>query len=78
MVVAWLCSPEGQDITGQLFGVRGREVFLFSQPRPVATLARDDADWDVTALSEAAAENFAALYTDLRTDLEVFNTDPKV
>lgn len=78
MVVAWLCSPEGQDINGQLFGVRGREVFLFSQPRPVATLARDDADWNVTALSAAAAENFSALYTDLRTDLEVFNTDPKV
>jgi NAD(P)-dependent dehydrogenase (short-subunit alcohol dehydrogenase family) len=78
MVVAWLCSPEGQDITGQLFGVRGREVFLFSQPRPVATLVRDDADWDVSALSEAAAENFSTLYTDLRTDLEVFNTDPKV
>ncbi|MDH3738048.1 MAG: SDR family oxidoreductase [Alphaproteobacteria bacterium] len=77
-VVAWLCAPESQNITGQLFGVRGREVFLFSQPRPVATLARDDADWDVTALSEAAAETFAPLYTDLKTDLEVFNTDPKV
>ncbi|MFT5181088.1 MAG: NAD(P)-dependent dehydrogenase (short-subunit alcohol dehydrogenase family) [Alphaproteobacteria bacterium] len=78
MVVAWLCSPEGQAINGQLFGVRGREVFLFSQPRPIATLARDDADWDVTTLSAAAAETFAPLYTDLRTDLEVFNTDPKV
>ncbi|MCZ6845741.1 MAG: SDR family oxidoreductase [Alphaproteobacteria bacterium] len=78
MVVAWLCSPEGQSITGQIFGVRGREVFLFSQPRPIATLARDDADWDVAALSEAAAATFAPLYTDLKTDLEVFNTEPKV
>jgi short-subunit dehydrogenase len=77
-VVAWLCAPESQTITGQLFGVRGREVFLFSQPRPIATVARDDADWDVAALSEAAAETFAPLYTDLRTDLEVFNTEPKV
>lgn len=77
-VVAWLCAPESQAITGQLFGVRGREVFLFSQPRPIATLARDDADWDVATLSEAAAETFAPLYTDLKTDLEVFNTDPKV
>jgi hypothetical protein len=39
---------------------------------------RDDADWDVAALSEAAAETFAPLYTDLKTDLEVFNTEPKV
>lgn len=77
-VVAWLCAPESQSITGQLFGVRGREVFLFSQPRPVATLARDDADWDVAALAEAAATTFAPLYTDLTTDLEAFNTEPKV
>ena len=77
-VVAWLCAPESQSITGQLFGVRGREVFLFSQPRPIATVARDDADWDVATLSEAAAETFAPLYIDLRTDLEVFNTEPKV
>lgn len=77
-VVAWLCQPESQHITGQLFGVRGREVFLFSQPRPVATLSRDDADWDVGALGEAASADFESLYTDLKTDLETFNTDPKV
>jgi len=77
-VVAWLCAPESQAITGQLFGVRGREVFLFSQPRPVATLARDNADWDVGALAAAAAETFAPHYTDLTTDLEAFNTEPKV
>lgn len=77
-VVAWLCQPGSQHITGQLFGVRGREVFLFSQPRPVATLSRDDADWDVASLEQAAAADFESLYTDLKTDLETFNTDPKV
>ncbi len=77
-VVAWLCQSASQQITGQLFGVRGREVFLFSQPRPVATLSRDDADWDVAALGEAAATDFESLYTDLKTDLETFNTNPKV
>lgn len=77
-VVAWLCQPESQSITGQVFGVRGREVFLFSQPRPVATLARDSKDWDVAGLTEAAAKDFVPHFTDLRTDLETFNTDPKV
>ena len=76
--VAWLCQPESQSITGQLFGVRGRELFLFSQPRPVATLSRDDADWDVAGLVAAAPAEFEAQYTDLTTDLESFNTDPKV
>ena len=36
-LVTALCSPAGKGITGQLLGVRGREVFLFGQPRPVAT-----------------------------------------
>ena len=39
-----LCRPAGRiprarmchDMTGQLFGVRGRELMLFSQPRPAA------------------------------------------
>lgn len=77
-VVAWLCSPQAQAVTGQLFGVRGREVFLFSQPRPVATLSSDDGDWDAASLAAAAADSFESLYTDLTTDLEAFNTDPHV
>lgn len=40
-LVATLCMPAAKDISGQLLGVRGREVFLFSQPRPVATLTVD-------------------------------------
>jgi len=37
-LVTALCTLAAKDITGQLLGVRGREIFLFSQPRPVATL----------------------------------------
>ncbi len=37
-LVTALCSPAGSPITGQLLGVRDREVFLFGQPRPVARL----------------------------------------
>ena len=35
-LVTALCTPAAKGITGQLLGVRGREVFLFGQPRPVA------------------------------------------
>ncbi len=76
-VVAWLCSPLAQDVTGQVFGVRGREVFLFSQSRPVHTLVDRVADWDVDRLADAAAA-FAPNYVDLTTDLEAFDTDPVV
>ena len=37
-LVTALCTPAAKSITGQLLGVRGREVFLFGQPRPVAKL----------------------------------------
>lgn len=75
-LVAFLCSAEAAAISGQLFGVRGREIFLFGQPRPVASL--------VTPGSELGARQFAALFdarfgsqfTDLGTDLEAFNSDP--
>lgn len=75
-VVAWLCSPLAQKVTGQLFAVRGREVFLFSQPRPAGRLVRHDADWDVDSLAAAAEETLASAYTELTTDLESFNTEP--
>ena len=40
-LVAALCSPAGQDTTGQVFGVRGREVVLLGERE---TLARDLAE----------------------------------
>ncbi len=70
-LVAWLCSAAAQEVTGQLFGVRGREVFLFSQPRPVARLVTDDGD-----LGAAIQRDLAPSFVDLSTDLEAFNTDP--
>jgi len=76
-VIAWLCSSAAQDVSGQLFGVRGREVFLFSQARTAETLVRRDADWDVAGLAEAA-KAFVPHFTDLTTDLEAFDTEPVV
>lgn len=76
-LVSWLCSDLASNVTGQLFGVRGREVFLFNQPRPAAQLVAKG-DGDLAALNEAAAKQLAPHYTDLKTDLEIFNTDPVV
>lgn len=76
--VAYLCAPEAQDVSGQLFGVRGREVFLFSQPRPAARAVGADKDWDTACLADAVAAELAPHFTELSTDLEAFNTDPVV
>jgi NAD(P)-dependent dehydrogenase (short-subunit alcohol dehydrogenase family) len=75
-LVAWLCAPACA-VTGQIFGVRGREVFLFSQPRPVARVVTPPLD----ELTSEALDNLVSLemrerFTDLTTDLEAFNTEP--
>jgi NAD(P)-dependent dehydrogenase (short-subunit alcohol dehydrogenase family) len=76
--VGFLCAPAAQKISGQLFGVRGREVFLFSQPRPVARLAGTDGDWTPDTLGGAVERELAPKFTELSTDLEAFNSEPVV
>lgn len=67
-LVAFLSSERAAHITGQLFGVRGREVFVFSQPRPIQRILQDDKSLDLKALEPH--------FTELITDLEAFAADP--
>lgn len=77
-IAAFLCSND-HEISGQLFGVRGRELMLFSQPRPAATiLMQEGRDWNRAELAGAITSGLAAALTDLGTDLEFFNTEPLV
>jgi NAD(P)-dependent dehydrogenase (short-subunit alcohol dehydrogenase family) len=73
-LVTALCTPAAKGITGQLLGVRGREVFLFGQPRPVGKL---DVETPGTLAADLVAR-LGAKFTDLTTDLEAFNTEPLV
>lgn len=67
-LVSFLASDRAAHVTGQLFGVRGREVFVFSQPRPAQRVLQGDAPLDLEALE--------AHFTELVTDLEAFSGDP--
>jgi len=67
-VVSYLASERAAHISGQLFGVRGREVFVFSQPRPVQRMLQDDAPLNLKPLE--------GHFADLITDLEAFSADP--
>jgi NAD(P)-dependent dehydrogenase (short-subunit alcohol dehydrogenase family) len=73
-LVTALCTPAAKGITGQLLGVRGREVFLFGQPRPVGKL---DVDKPVSLAADLVAK-LGQKFTDMTTDLEAFNTEPLV
>jgi NAD(P)-dependent dehydrogenase (short-subunit alcohol dehydrogenase family) len=77
-LVAFL-SSNAHELTGQLFGVRGRELLLFSQPRPVArALMSAGTEWNEAELAQAISGELSVGLTDLATDLEFFNTEPIV
>ncbi len=79
-LVAWLCTPAAQGVTGQILGQRGRETFVFGQPRPVARLLAAAGAPALAELDAAVAPGgaFAGLMTPLVTDLEAFASDPIV
>jgi len=71
-LVAHLASPAAQQVTGQVLGVRGKEIFAFGQVRPAKRAI-------VGAGGVAAAcKEIEGAFTDQSTDLEAFNTDPVV
>lgn len=70
-----LAGNHAQGPTGQIFGVRGNEVILFSQPRPVASVTRGEG-WTVETLMEHGLRALEAKYTDLGASASVFPYDP--
>lgn len=74
--VGYLCAPAAHSVTGQFFGVRGREVFVFRQPRPAARAVAAPGGWDDDALARAVASGLRPHFAPLETDLEVFDADP--
>jgi NAD(P)-dependent dehydrogenase (short-subunit alcohol dehydrogenase family) len=76
-LTAWLCSEAARAITGQLFGIRGREVILYSQPRPLARFApKTPGDWTLESLGAAIDAECAGKYIDGTTDMELFSYEP--
>jgi NAD(P)-dependent dehydrogenase (short-subunit alcohol dehydrogenase family) len=74
-LVSFLSSEAAAKISGQLFGVRGREVFMFSQPRPAQRLLQPEGAFDLAGLAQAL-ETLEPNFADLVTDLEAFSGDP--
>ena len=68
-----LCSDAAKETSGQIFAVRGNEVVLFNQPRPVRSVARIEG-WTPQTLIEQALPSMKAAYTDLGASASVFPT----
>ena len=48
-----LCADAAKDISGQFFGSRGDDLILYSQPRPIVTLHKDEGWTPETIIREA-------------------------
>jgi len=70
-----LASPAAKETSGQIFAVRGNEVVLFSQPRPVRSVARIEG-WTPQTLIEQALPSMKASFTDAGASASVFPYDP--
>ena len=70
-----LASPAGKDTSGQIFAVRGNEIVLFSQPRPVRSAARLEG-WSPETILDQALPSMKADFTDLGATASVFPYDP--
>ncbi len=75
-LVAFLSSEQASDVSGQIFGVRGKEIVLFSQPRPVRSVY-DAEGWSIEKLS-TIKESLKNSFTPLEVSSDVFPYEPLV
>jgi NAD(P)-dependent dehydrogenase (short-subunit alcohol dehydrogenase family) len=74
-LAVYLGSDLSAGTTGQIFGVRRNEIFLFSQPRPVRSVHRGEG-WTVQTIAEQMAPAFAQSLCPLERSADVFSWDP--
>ncbi len=75
-LVAFLSSDEALDISGQIFGVRGKEILVFSQPRPIRSIYNAEG-WSMESLSNVA-DSLKTSFTPLEVSADVFPYEPLV
>ena len=70
-----LAADGAAQVSGQIFSVRGNEIFLYSQPRPIRALARLEG-WTPQDVLAHALPAFAPSFTPLERSADVFCWDP--
>ncbi len=73
--VVGLCCDGAKDVSGQIFGVRNNEIFLFSQPRPIRS-AHSGEGWTPQSVLDTALPMLQADFYALERSGDVFTWDP--
>lgn len=74
-LVSWLASDAAADVSGQVFGVRGNELYLYDQPRPIRTMHREEG-WTLEKIIEQVGPAWRASLTPLEETYQVFSWAP--
>lgn len=72
---AALCSDGAAGVTGQVFGVRNNEIYLFSQSRPIRT-AHTAQGWTPETICDRVFPQFANDFYPLHKSGDLFTWDP--
>jgi hypothetical protein len=72
---AYLLSDAAKDVTGQIFGVRMNEIFLFSQNRPLRSVQRSEG-WTPQTIGEHAIPALKSSFPKLERSGDIFTWDP--
>jgi NAD(P)-dependent dehydrogenase (short-subunit alcohol dehydrogenase family) len=73
--VVGLCADAARHVTGQIFGVRNNEIYLFSQPRPIRSAHRSDG-WTPESVIEMALPMLQSDFYALDKSADVFTWEP--
>ena len=64
-----------KDVTGQIFGVRMNEIFLFSQTRPLRSVHRSEG-WTPKTIAEHGMPALKEAFSKLDRSADIFGWDP--
>jgi NAD(P)-dependent dehydrogenase (short-subunit alcohol dehydrogenase family) len=70
-----ICSDQAKNVTGQVFGVRNNEIYLFSQSRPIRTAHTSD-EWTPETVIDRVFPMFENDFYPLHRSGDVFTWDP--
>jgi NAD(P)-dependent dehydrogenase (short-subunit alcohol dehydrogenase family) len=74
-LAVFLASEAARDVTGQIFAVRGNEIFLMSQSRPLRSVQRAEG-WTPQTIASHAMPALRAHFYGLDRSQDVFSWDP--
>ena len=75
-ICVYLASDRAKDVTGQIFGVRKNEIFLFSQPRVLRSVHAGDEGWTPDSIADVAMPAMQSSFYKLDRSGDIFSWDP--